>query len=99
MVVGVRLPWFALVVACGCSSADTGAVVDAGTDGAPNETSVDAGEPCRAPLTETAMFDAPPLASWCSESNRGASRSTTACDGYLALLIGEGVDCSSLFLF
>jgi hypothetical protein len=95
-------------VVLGCSSSDAaGGAVDGGTDGAADVARSDATDAtrdallaCPAPLTDEAAFDDPPLASWCTTKSNGlGARSTKACDGYLALIIGEGVDCSGLFLF
>ena len=80
----------------GCSSSDgAGNAADGATD-ASSDTSVI----CTAPLTDVATFDDPPPAAWCAKSNGlGGRRSTKACGGYLAIVIGEGVDCSTLYLF
>ena len=80
----------------GCSSSDGAANATDGATDVGNDTTVI----CTAPLTDVATFDDPPPAAWCAKSNGlGGRRSTKACGGYLAIVIGEGVDCSTVYLF
>jgi hypothetical protein len=84
----------AVILAACSSSAPSETAPDATSD------ALDVSAPCNAPLSEDASFDDPPKAAWCGKGNAlGGARSTKACDGYLAILIGEGVDCMTVYLF
>jgi hypothetical protein len=89
-----------LTVLAACSSSAPSETAPDATSDAQTETTTDVSAPCNAALSEEASFDDPPKAAWCAKGNGlGGKRSTKACDGYLAILIGEGVDCMTLYLF
>lgn len=78
------------LVACSSSNPADGATDSGG----------DVAAACGAPLSDEATYDTAPLPAWCAKSNGlGGGRSTKTCDGYQAMLIGEGVDCSTIYVF
>jgi hypothetical protein len=55
---------------------------------------------CSAPLSESASFDAPPIAEWCVGANGlGYFTSGCECGGMLAIYVGVGTDCYREYLF
>jgi hypothetical protein len=95
----------ALLVACTTTSsttpADAGPQAETGADASPSDGSPSdaAAVACSAPLTDDIDFDTAPIAAWCATSNGRGGKSTRACDGYLSIIFGEGVDCNTQYIF